>query len=394
MSDEIKIAIVGCGGMASYHLKQYGEIKKRGIVDFEIVAVCDVVEERMKKFSKTIEEFQGTKPMEVLDSNKLLEIKDLDAVDIATDHRTHHTLSIPFLRNGIHALVEKPLAITMRAAHNMIEAAEDGKAILAVAENYRRSLNNRSIGWTIQNGHIGKLQMIFLGGVGGAPNWGRDAVIAGTPWRHEKLSAGAGPVLDNGVHDADLFRYFAGDVSEAIGVTRTFEGERYLRDEKGTILRSVKNTVEDAGFAILNHENGCVTLWAPAYWAGHGEGSSFGKWIYGSKGVIKEENLVLDSGFRMNVTSFFLLNASQQEKEKYFPHGLYDSVAIELYDFLTAVRDKKKPETSAIEGYKAMAISYSVIESSYLKKPVNVKDVEELKIENYQKEINEKLGIK
>ena len=183
-------------------------------------------------------------------------------------------------------------------------------------------------------------------------------------------------------------------MSEAIGVTRTFEGERYLRDEKGTILRSVKNTVEDAGFAILNHENGCVTLWAPAYWAGHGEGSSFGKWIYGSKGVIKEENLVLDSGFRMNVTSFFLLNASQQEKEKYFPHGLYDSVAIELYDFLTAVRDKKKPETSAIEGYKAMAISYSVIESSYLKKPVNVKDVEELKIENYQKEINEKLGIK
>jgi len=89
-----------------------------------------------------------------------------------------------------------------------------------------------------------------------------------------------------------------------------------------------------------------------------------------------------------------LINSSQQEREKYFPHGLYDSVAIEIYDFLVSVRDKRTPETSAIEGYKAMAISYAVIESSYLRALVNVKDIEELKVENYQKEINEKLAIK
>ncbi|MBO3763196.1 MAG: hypothetical protein JTT16_02105 [Candidatus Brockarchaeota archaeon] len=82
IQDTIRIAIVGCGGMASYHLEEYREIKRKGIVNFEIAAVCDVVEEKMKNFSKKIEEFQGTKPMEISDSSKLLEIKDIEDLKI------------------------------------------------------------------------------------------------------------------------------------------------------------------------------------------------------------------------------------------------------------------------------------------------------------------------
>jgi len=394
MPSATKIAIIGCGGMASYHLKQFEELMKRRAVDFEIAAVCDVMADRAKDFSKRIEKFQGKKPLVTTVTSKLMEMRDLDAVDIATDHCSHHSIAIPFLKRGVHALVEKPLGITMRAARNMIEAADDGGAKLAVAENYRRNIANRAARWIIENGHIGGVQMIFSGGAGGAPNWGRDVVMARTPWRHEKSSAGAGPVLDNGVHDADLFRYLAGDVKEAIGVTKTFEATRYLRDEKGSVLESVRSTVEDAGFAILKHEGGSVTLWGPAYWAGHGENSTLGRWIYGSKGVVKEDNLVLDNGFRMNASTFFMLNAPAQLREKYFPSGMLDSVSIELYDFFVSIQRGGRPETDGMEGYKAMAISYAVIESSYANCPVSVRDVEELKVENYQREINEKLGIR
>ena len=393
MRGTTRLAIIGCGGMASYHLKQLEEVRNKKAVDFEIVAVCDLKRERAKDFANRAEKFQGKRPLEVADSAKLLDTGDLDAVDIATDHCSHHAIAIPFLKSGVHAMVEKPLAITMRAARNMIDAAKDGGATLAVAENYRRTVAHRALKWIVANGHIGELHMIFSGGVGGAPNWGRDVVMAGTPWRHDKLTSGAGPVLDNGVHEADLFRYFAGDVTQAIGVTKTFEGTRYLRDQKGTVLESVRSTVEDAGFAILQHESGSITLWAPAYWAGHGENSALGKWLYGSKGAVKEDNLILDSGFRMNASSFFLLNAPMEEKEQYFPFRLTDSVAIELYDFLVSIQRGRKPETDGMEGYKAMAISYAVIESSHANAPVDVKEVEDLKVEGYQREINEKLAI-
>ncbi len=389
----VNVAIIGCGQMGSEHLRGYRELKQKKFDNFTITAVCDVAKERANDFSDQIQSFQNKKPKIFLDYKKVIEIEDIDAVDICTDHRHHHIIGNFFLEAGKHVMVEKPMGITVKACRKMIQAAEKNGRVLAVAENYRRSLDNRAIKWVIENGYIGDVQMIFSGCVGGVAPFGRDAIVIGTPWRHVKVKTGAGPVLDNGIHDMDLFRYFNGEVEEAVGVTKTFEKVRVTRDKDGNIVDHVKNTVEDAGFAILKFENGAIGHWAPAYWSGHGETTGWGMWIYGSKGCIKEQNFIGDNGMRANVVNMFLLNASQELRERYFPQRLMNSVAIEIYDYLKAIETGSKPETDGGVGLKDEAVCYAVIESAWLNQPVKVKDVEEEKVEGYQEEINESLGL-
>jgi hypothetical protein len=82
-----------------------------------------------------------------------------------------------------------------------------------------------------------------------------------------------------------------------------------------------------------------------------------------------------------------------EEKARWFPMDITDTVATELYDFYDSVVNHRAPEVDGLEAYRDMAIPLGFYESALLKKPVSVRDVEELKVEEYQKEINEKLGI-
>lgn len=148
-----------------------------------------------------------------------------------------------------------------------------------------------------------------------------------------KLKTGADPVLDNGVRDIDLFMYLNGEIVEAYGVTKTFDKVKVHRDEKDQIVEQVGNTIEDGGFAILKFANGAVCNWTPAYWGGHGEASNFGRWIYGSRGCIKGEELIPDTGPRMNVSTRFLLETEPKLRNKFFPKGITDTFALEIYDF-------------------------------------------------------------
>lgn len=389
----IKVGLVGCGGMGKSHLDSFIELKKAGIEFFDLVAVCDVLKGRALSFAGEMAKYQELKPKVYTDFKDMLKDVELDAVDIATDHRSHHVIGVSCLEAGAHALIEKPLAITIKACRKLIEAADKAGRVLAVAENYRRDMRWRAVKFLVDQGYVGPVQMVFVGGVGGSVGWGRDYITVGTSWRHVKLKAGAGPVLDNGVHDADLFRYIVGDVEEVYGVTKTFAKSRVSRDRLWRVMEKVEASVEDAGFAILKFNNGAVGFWAPAYWAGHGEASSFGWWIYGGKGVVKGDEAILDNGERVKVQTMFLAQADEEVKGAMFPHGFTNPVTIEIYDFLDSILSKRKPETDGVEGLKAEAIAYAAIESSILNQPVKVKDVEEGRIDNYQREIDQSLGL-
>ncbi len=393
MPDKVRIGLIGCGDIAKYHVLGLRELAEKGLEGFEIVATCDIVKERAKSLASEIKRFQKkTRPQIYVDFQKMLKNDDIEALDICTDHRTHHLIAIPCLEAGKHVMVEKPLGITMRAARRTIDAAENHGKVLAVAEDQRFHLVNRASRWAIEQGYIGDVQMIFQVGVGGSPSFGRDVIIVGTPWRHKKLEAGAGTVLDNGCHDVDALRCLNGEIDEAIGFIKTFEKTRVKRDERGKIVQRVKSAAEDAGFAILKFHDGSVAHWSPAYYAGHGEPSSC-RWIYGSKGCLKDESMVLDTGRREDVTSLYLLNADEEERRKLFPKGITNTFALKIHDFLQAIVEHRNPEVDGWEGLKDQAVCYAVIESSGLGRPVKVRDVLEGVVEDYQKEINENLAL-
>jgi len=80
-------------------------------------------------------------------------------------------------------------------------------------------------------------------------------------------------------------------------------------------------------------------------------------------------------------------------RQKVFPHGLTDGFALEVYDFLTAVRDRRPPEIDAEEGMKAKAIALTIYESSVTGQVVRVEDVLAGRAREYQRPIDERWGL-
>ena len=361
--------------MGRAHLRGLEILKNAEIDMIRLEAVCDLAEDRARSAAARAHEKLGFKPKVYTNFEGMIEEAALDAVNIVVDHRAHHKIALPCLEAGLHVLVEKPLAITVKAGWTMIEAAKRSGGILAVAENYRRTPENRAVKFGIDEGVIGTPYLIFhqWGGVG-------SAIFCETPWRHMKLEVGGGPMLDNGVHDADLFRYWLGPVERVFAVTRTFEKERF--GKAGTI----KPTADDTGLAILEFESGVVGQWSGS-WALHGEG--FGQtYIYGSEGRLKDCELIRNDDVKLSRADF----VEKYAPAEMFPNGVTDSVALELLDFANAILHGTKVEVDGLEGLRDEAVCYAVYESATLGEPVIVRDVLEGRVESYQRAIKEGLG--
>jgi len=82
-----------------------------------------------------------------------------------------------------------------------------------------------------------------------------------------------------------------------------------------------------------------------------------------------------------------------EEKERLFPNGVMNDVAIEFWDFAPAVIDRGKPKVDGWMGARAEAIRIAAFESSWLSQPVKVEKVLRCEVENCQREINESLGL-
>ena len=379
--EKINIALVGCGGIASFHVEGYRDLYSRGLRIFELKALCDVSTDNAKSKAKVIQGFQDSKPTIYSSLDKMLSEESIDAVDLCLPHHIHHTVASRCLEEDLHVIIEKPLGITMRAARLIMQKAESSGKVLAVAENYRREPKERAIKWAVKQGLIGDPRMVlWIAAVWWPKPWG---------WREDKLLAGGSWVFDGGVHWADLDRYQLGrEAVEVFAMTHTFD----------PVKEGVKVTVDDMTMAIIRYEGDVYSQWL---WTRAAPAKQMWMHIlYGSKGALSNDGLHVQKGVKrvevesmMNLLEDMKGSLKKDELERLFPRGSTNTFAIELYDFYSAITEKRKPEVDAVEGYKDMAIPLGFYESAELREPVKVKDVEDLRVEEYQKEINEKLGI-
>ena len=140
--NEIRLAIVGCGGMGHRHLAGLAELHRAGLNHFKLVGVCDPVSENAESLAQQAKEHFGEHPAVVSNLGELAALS-IESVDITTTPRHHHTIAIEALQRGWHVMVEKPMGLTVRACNLMRHAAEQSDCILSVAENYRRDPINR-----------------------------------------------------------------------------------------------------------------------------------------------------------------------------------------------------------------------------------------------------------
>jgi len=379
--EKLSLALIGCGGIADAHVEGFKDLWARGLKVFGIKAVCDVLEENARMKAETISHFQGSKPKIYTDIDNMLKNEGLDAVNICLPHNLHHVVACQCLENGLHVIIEKPLGITMRAAKIIIDKVERYGKTLAVAENYRRAPKERAGWWAIKQELIGEPRMILWAAAGWGPKpWG---------WREDKFIAGGSWVFDGGVHWADLDRYQLGrEAVEVFSMNYNFD----------PVKEGVKVTVDDMTMAIIRYEGEVYSQWlwtraAPAK-------RVYTHVIYGSKGALSDDGIHIEKDEGKvetqpidSLVKSMRKNLKPEEIEKFFPKEATNTFATELYDFYGSIVNKRKPEVDMWEAYKDMAIPLGFYESATLARLIKVKDVEELRVEEYQKEINEKLGI-
>lgn len=385
MANVLNIGLIGCGSIMGAHVDGLKRLWERGYRAFSIPAVCDSEQSRAEEIASRLMAWQETKPCVYLDFEEMLAKEPtLDAVDLALPHRSHHTVAVQCLRAGKHMTIEKPLGITMRACHAIIEEAQKQRLILQVAENYRRAPHERAINWAIKQGMIGELRMIFWIDVGERLfHWG---------WRDDVNVAGGGWSLDGGVHFADLFRYHIGEVKELYAVSKAYHPIRYRKPD--TREDPIPATTEDTTVAVLTFESGVTGQWTSTSAA---PGYKFSdRVVYGSEGSIKWGDGLHTRTSRISMDDLIEMHKkaiSSEERERLFPLGITDTISTELHEFIEACFHRVHVEIDGVEGMKDEAISMALYESAALDAPVEIKKVETCEIEEYQRVLNESLGL-
>ena len=418
----IRIGIVGCGRILNAHLQGYKKLRELGIDNFRITALGARREEDALMFRKRgegptprppvldpstgdplaaphtyLSDFQDDVDVGVYtDYREMITSGTVDAINDFTTLALHHDVGSAALDAGLHLLTQKPLAVSVRAAHMLVNRAKERGLTLGTFENVRQSPGVRAMAWAIRNGLIGDVQVALMGGLGGL--WSPDRVVAETPWRHEKLRGGGGGSIDIGVHQMHWVRYVVGEVAAVGAVARTFEPTRYVRDEQGNVKEEASANVDDTYMAnVLFAGEAVGQLWWS--WAMRGSPVDIpgAPLVMGSKGALQGGDIVVRSHDgteqRESLMDRFERELGDAEREQFFPMGLRDPYAIQQLDWLQSIEQAKDPETSGVEGLRDLAAAFAILESSAVGRQVTLDEVLDGTVDTYQRPIDEHYGL-
>ena len=415
--ERVRFGLVGCGGMGRRHLAGYAELMRSDFQNVELVAVCDLNEHNADELADETLKLTGSRPRVFQSIATMVEALDgLTAVDIVTDVRGHHRVGIECLERGLHAMIEKPLGLTMRACNLMLKAARRTDRVLSVAENFRRDPMNRLVRALIDDGAIGDPHMMIEASVRGG-----DRMVI-TPWRHMKSHGGI--TLDVGVHSADIMRYFLGEAEDAAGMIKLLQPVRRRPDDGGPggfygrwasqLPETIRPTAEDALWGLIRFRGGAVAQWS---YNAASRGLALGqRLIYGSEGSIHApmdrtgRPVRLDLPGKPRITDEAVLEhapsyklcppaaqffGSERPASYRFSFAEIDRklIALEYHELGECIQQGKQPEVTGEEGRRDCALVYAVCESAEAGRFVSLDDVEDLRVDAYQREIDADLGL-
>ncbi len=417
---KLRLAIVGCGGMGHRHLYGLIELHRAGWQDIELVGACDPVIANANSLADQAFEAFGSCPTVVASLEELAAL-DIDAVDITTTPRSHHTVANDAMARGWHVMIEKPLGLTVRACNQIRTAARQSGRIVSVAENYRRDPINRLARALLDAGAIGTPRFAIHHVIDGG-----DQMLISV-WRHQKDQSGV--LIDVGVHYADMLEYLLGPIESVYAQTRLHEPLRknaaatggattnpsgvYGRWQK-EMPANFEATADDAVYATMLFKHGAVGQYIEDH-AAHGQ-HLWSRRIYGSAGsldlpndrtggtisLVKPEQGELSNGQLLDLVPNFRLDpvtaalfGGERLTSYAIPFAETDRklLAIEYAEFAEAIRSQQPPEVDVEQGARSVAVAYAWLESGLLGRPVTVADVLNEQIGEYQYSIDLGLGL-
>ena len=214
----LKVGLIGIGFMGRGHLDNYIRLEEEGF-PVQLTAVCDVDEEKFSNIfvkgnidlgSKT---YDFSKYSLYTDYRKMLEEEELDYVDIALPTYLHAEVSCYALRQGVHVLCEKPMALSTIECQQMIDAADDAGRQLMVAQCLRFWPEYEAVKEIVDSGRFGAPTGAYFYRGGGTPRWSFENWLL-----TDEKSGGA--LLDQHIHDVDTLNWMFGPPTRVSTIAR------------------------------------------------------------------------------------------------------------------------------------------------------------------------------
>lgn len=230
----MKYALIGCGRIATNHLK--AALNNH----LEIVAVCDRKPEKMEDLlvKHELQDKQNIK--RYTDYQKMIEENEIELISIATESGLHGQIAIFCIEHGIHLIIEKPMAMSLQEADQIIARAQEKNVKVSACHQNRFNIAVQKMRVALDAGRFGKLSHGSI-----HVRWNRNQdYYTQAPWRGTWEQDG-GALMNQCIHGIDLLRWMMGDGIESVyGVTRQ-QFHHYLE-------------AEDLGMAVVQFKNGAV----------------------------------------------------------------------------------------------------------------------------------------
>lgn len=249
MAKKLKVAIIGCGGIANgKHLPALA--KKTDVLEF--AAFCDIIPERAEK-AKT--EYGTEESLVVADYKELLDNASIDVVHVCTPNDSHAEITIAFLEAGKHVMSEKPMAKTAAAAREMLAVSERTGKLLTVGYNNRFRPDSLYLKQLCEEGELGEIYYAKAHSIRrrAVPTWG---VFL------DEEKQGGGPLIDIGTHALDLTLWMMNNYEPKVVLGTSYRklaGNENSANAWGP-WDPKQFTVEDSAFGMITFKNGATVV--------------------------------------------------------------------------------------------------------------------------------------
>jgi predicted dehydrogenase len=181
--------------MGSYHARQ---VLDGAVPGCALAAVCDTDPGKMRPY-RDADRFA--------DSGSMIRSGKIDAILIATPHYSHTPIGIEALRAGLHVLVEKPISVHKADAEKLVAAHRSKKQVFAAMFNQRTDPVFQKIRSLVSAGELGEIRRVQWT----ITDWFRtQAYYDSGGWRATWAGEGGGVLLNQCVHNIDLFQWIFG----------------------------------------------------------------------------------------------------------------------------------------------------------------------------------------
>jgi predicted dehydrogenase len=202
-AQQLGVAVIGCGRIGARRAsvtRDHPRTRLAAVADVDVTCARDVAAGDAQVLSEWREVFERD---------------DVDVIVVATPNAFLAEVAIAALESGRHVLMEKPMGRDLKEARRVADAAALSERVLRIGFNHRHHPAIRRAAELVRGGAIGRIVTLRARyGHGGRPGLERE-------WRSDPALAGGGELLDQGIHVADLFHWFAGMPDEAFAFVQT-----------------------------------------------------------------------------------------------------------------------------------------------------------------------------